>query len=169
MNFDHSLTVSTTPNICGIPVSVGSNSSIFSKTSGISSYTCKYYEWTSPTTGTVTLAFQLRNDHSIWYLDDVSVSEGTTEMLVNGGFESDSLSPGWIPSQPNGNCTVNSVGAQIISSSAHSGSHCLSDECNGVADQVSQSFVVTTGHTYYISFWAKGSGSSGISISVTLS
>ncbi len=51
------------------------------------------YEWTASTTGTGTVAFKLRNDPSDWYLDDVSVYDRTIQILVNGGFESGSLSP----------------------------------------------------------------------------
>jgi hypothetical protein len=46
----------------------------------------------------------------------------------------------------------------------------LEDECAGVADQVSQSFVAIAGQTYFISFWLIGSGNgSGVTASVTLS
>lgn len=170
LSFDHYLAVSTTSNICGTPVFVGTNSSLFAKTSSISSYTCKYFEWLSSTTGTVTLAFEFRNDAAPWYLDDISVSDGNAELLANGGFESGSFLPGWTRDIPNGNCTGGTIGAEVIPSSAHSGSYALRDRCNGLTDQVSQSFTVTTGQVYFISFWIKGSGSgSGITVSVTLS
>ena len=170
MDFDYCLAVTTTPHICGTPVSIGSSSSIFSQTSGISSYTCKYYQWTSSIKGTITLNFQLRNDASFWYLDDVSVSDENVEMLANGGFESGALSPGWIRSTPNGGCGGGTNGAEVVSSSAHTGIYALRNKCNGVADQLSQSFTVAAGQVYFISFWIKGSGSgSGVSVSVTLS
>ena len=170
MSVDRRLAVSTTPNICGTPVSVGTNSSLFAKTSGISSYTCKYFEWVSSTTGTVTLTFEFRNDAAPWYLDDISVSDGSIELLSNGGFESGSFLPGWTRDIPNGNCTGGTSGAEVIPSSVHSGSYAVRDRCSSLADQVSQSFTVMTGQVYFISFWIKGSGSgSGITVSVTLS
>jgi hypothetical protein len=103
-------------------------------------------------------------------MDDVSVSNGISEMLVNGGFESGSFSVGWTKSTPNGNCGITTTGASIVTSSCRTGSYCFSDGCGNVADQISQSFTVTSGQAYLISFWLKGSGSgSGVSVSVTLS
>jgi hypothetical protein len=186
-NFNYFLTAATTVNPCGTPVSLATSSSIYSSSSGSSSYTCHYFAWTASTTGSVTLAFQFRNDPNYWYMDDVSVSNETTELLVNGDFESGSLSPDWTTSTPNGQCS-GSTGAYLVSSSCRSGSYCLSDGCCGCSDQVSQSFAVTTGQIYFISFWLQlsvvggssygggramrgrggGSGNS-ISVSVTLS
>ncbi len=103
-------------------------------------------------------------------MDDVSVSNGTAEMLVNGGFESNSFSPGWTTSTPNGNCNSFTTGVQIVSSPCRSGSYCFSDGCGGRSDQMAQSFTVTAGQVYLISFWLKlGGGGSGVSVSVTLS
>ena len=116
-----------------------------------------------------TLAFQLRNDPGLWYIDDISVSNGTTEMLVNEGFESGSFSPGWTTSTPNGSCASGSTAPQVVNSSCNTGSYCLIDGCYSRVDQVSQSFMVTTGQAYFITFWLKNTGSgSGISVSVTL-
>ncbi len=169
-NFTYYLTATTTPNPCGTPISIGSSSSIYSALSGSNSYTCRYVAWTASTTGSVTLVFQFENDPDEWHMDDVSVSNGTTEMLLNGGFESGSLSPSWTVSTPNGACNLFAYGAAIDTSSCRSGSYCLSDGCGGRTDQISQSFGVTAGEIYFISFWLKQGGSgSGISVSVTLS
>ncbi len=46
--------------------------------------TCHVYAWTSTVTGTVTLAFQFRHDAAYWYLDDVSVYNNGSQMLING-------------------------------------------------------------------------------------
>jgi hypothetical protein len=46
--------------------------------------TCHVYTWTSPVTGTVTLAFQLRHDPAYWYFEDVSVYNNGSQMLING-------------------------------------------------------------------------------------
>ena len=82
------------------PIYVGSSSLLFEIWTfvGFSSYSCRTYRWTSNITGVVTLSFELRHDPGYWFLDAVSVlRERTDEMLVNGGFETGSLSP-WGPS-----------------------------------------------------------------------
>ena len=100
----------------------------------------------------MTLAFLLRNDPSNWYLDDVSVYDGGTQMLVNGGFESGSLSP-WVVTLPNGPCLFGSPHGQVCNTLSHTGSYDYCDGCNTVADEVSQSFMAIAGSTYVISFW----------------
>ena len=128
---------------------------------------CHAYQWTSPTTGLVTLAFQLRHDPVDWYLDDVSVYNGATQLLSNGGFETGSLSP-WVVTKPNGNCGA--FGARTDTSSPRSGSRNIKDGSNGCADQVSQQFSATAGQIYVVSFWLRSGGTgTGISASVTLS
>jgi hypothetical protein len=47
-------------------------------------------------------------------MDDVSVSNGTAEMLLNGDFESGFFSPGWTKSMPNGNCAVQLVPKSLV-------------------------------------------------------
>lgn len=150
------------------PSSVGSATTLYSTSSGGgTTYTCFAYQWTSPTTGLVTLAFQLRHDPSYWYLDDVSVYGGATQMLSNGGFETGSLSP-WVRTTPNGNCA--GAPGQVSSSTPHSGTYGLRDGSNGCADQISQQFTATAGQIYIVSFWLKSGGTgSGISALVTLS
>jgi hypothetical protein len=152
-------------------VFVGATSNIFSTSARNYSYTCKYVEWISSTNGTVSLVFQLRNDPAKWYIDDVSVLNTTTEMLINGGFETGSFTPGWTKSMPNGMCGGGSTSAQVNSSSCRTGTYCLNDGCLGVTDQISQSFVVITGHSYFVSFWlvSDATGFGTVSVSVTLS
>jgi len=165
----HFSTETTTISPCGTPVDIGNSSTIYSVTSGSNSYTCRYVAWTVSTTGNVTLVFQFRHLPGIWYMDDVSVSDGTTELLLNGGFESGTLSPGWTRRTPNGQCTGTSAG--VNTSNCRNGTYCFRDGCDNVADEISQSFPVTAGQIYYISFWLKqsdGSGS-GIFANVTLS
>lgn len=125
------------------------------------------YEWVSPRTGLVTLAFQFRHDPDFWYLDDVSVYNGPTQMLSNEGFESGSLSP-WVRTTPNGVCS--GTQASVSSVSPRRGTYSLRDGSNGCADQVSQQFLATNGQTYVVSFYLK-SGLSGSSTTalVTLS
>ena len=168
IDVNHCLLPSITPVPSGTPVFVGSASNIFSTTSAINSYTCEYFQWVSPTTGNVTLTFQFENDPYTWYMDDVSVSDGNCEMLVNGDFESGSVSPGWTTSTPNGNC-VYGDNAAVGTSDCYTGSYCLADGCYGVADQISQSFVAIGGQSYFVSFWLQGaSGYGTVSVNVTL-
>lgn len=163
------ISIATTPTPPCVPTSVGSASTLYSTTSntGGGSYTCFAYEWTSPTTGLVTLAFQLRHDPNYWFLDDVSVYGGVTQMILNGGFESGSLSP-WVRTTPFGSC--NGSPGQVTSSSPRTGSESVSDGSNGCADQISQQFTATAGQIYIVSFWLQsGSSGSGVSATVKLS
>jgi hypothetical protein len=145
----------TTPVPPCTPTNVSSSSTLLSISSvNNTGYTCYAYEWTAPNTGMVTLAFQFRNDPVTWYLDDVSVYDGGTEMLVNGGFESGSLSP-WAVTFPNGPCVGGSPPGQLCNTTSHTGSYDYCDGCNTVADQVSQSFMATAGQVYVISFWLR--------------
>ncbi|CAF4107740.1 unnamed protein product [Adineta steineri] len=169
---DYTVNILTyTPSIPTPPcaaVSVGTNSSLYRASSGPTIYTCKTYSWTSPRTGTVTLAFQLRNDPDYWYVDDISVYNKGVQMLVNGGFESGPASPGWTLSTPYGTC---STPGKINTVSPRTGLYSLQDGSSScTADQISQSFAVIAGQTYVVSFYIKtGLTGSVISISVTLS
>ena len=118
----------------------------------------------------------IRNDHSgfskclmipvNWYVDDVSVYNKNVQMLVNGGFETGSSSPGWAVTTPNGVCgTAGAVNSGI----PRTGTYSFKDGSVGCADQLSQSFPVIAGQVYVVSFWIEMGGSgSGISISVIL-
>jgi hypothetical protein len=89
-------------------------------------------------------------------------------MLVNGGFETGSLSP-WIRTPPNGTCSGGAPG-QVRSMSPRSGAYCLTDGSNGCPDKISQTFMATAGYVYIVGFWLKSGGSgSVISAQVTLS
>jgi hypothetical protein len=135
--------------------------------STLTTYQCFAYDWTSPTTGLVTLAFQLRSDPSSWYLDDVSVYDGANQMISNGGFETGSLSP-WIVTSPNGHCA--GPATYVGTLSPHNGTYSLIDGSNGCADQVSQQFTATAGDIYVVSFWLEvGSTTPPLSAQVTLS
>ncbi|CAF4107274.1 unnamed protein product [Rotaria sp. Silwood2] len=162
-------TSTTTPTPPCTPTSVGSASTLYTTSSGSgTSYTCFAYEWTSPTTGLVTLAFELRHDPDLWFLDDVSVYAGAVQMLSNTGFETGSLSP-WVRTTPYGSCW-GTAGHSCSSYSSHSGNYEICDGSNGCADRISQQFMATAGQVYIVSFWLKsGSTGSTISAKVTLS
>ncbi len=160
--------IATTPTPPCTPTSVGSNSTLYSATpTTASQYQCLAYDWTSPTTGLVTLAFQFRNDPGNWYLDDVSVYDGGTQMLSNGGFETGSLSP-WVRTTPHGNCA--GLAANVTNTTPNTGNYSLIDGSYGCADQVSQQFTATAGDIYVVSFWLEvGSTTPPLSAQVTLS
>lgn len=164
----HELNIATTPLPPCPPTSVGSASILYSVNSTTATpYTCMAYEWISPTTGLVTLAFQLRHDPNFWFLDDVSVINGVTQMLSNEGFETGNLSP-WVRTTPNGAC--GGAPTAVTSASSRSGSFSLRDSSNGCTDQISQAFNATSGRIYIVSFWLKSGASGSITTAlVTLS
>jgi hypothetical protein len=147
------------------PTSVGNSSILWTTNTGMSwSYTPQAYSWTASTTGTVSLQFQFQNEPGLWYLDTVSVFDGGTQMLENGGFDTGVLSP-WIRTTPNGNnCGGQEAAVTNAYGDAQSGSYDLWDGQDYCYDQVEQSFNVTAGDTYVISFWLKSTASSGSNI-----
>ena len=161
------LLLAATPTPPCSAVSVGSASSLFTASAGISTYTCKTYSWTAPASGSATLAFQLRNDASYSSIDDVTVYNRGVQMLANGDFESGFASPGWTLSSPNGACGTPGAVSNITS---RTGTYSFKDGSTGCADQIAQSIPVIGGQIYIVSFWIQllGSGS-GITASVTLS
>ena len=87
-------------------------------------------------------------------------------MLVNGDFETGSLSP-WVITSVNGPCS--SIPGQICTGNVYGGTYEYCDGCSRIPDELSQSFTATAGHVYVVSFWlATGSTGSGISLEVTL-
>ncbi|CAF3385774.1 unnamed protein product [Rotaria socialis] len=85
---------------------------------------------------TVTFAFQVDDDPGIWDLDDVSLKQTLgIELMLNGGFESGSLSPTW-----NTSCTVQCTGISSQGSGGgpggistvylHTGTYNYRDRCN---------------------------------------
>ena len=126
-----------------------------------STYACQAYSWTANTTGTVYLQFRLQQSPGRWYLDDVSVFDGGTQLLLNGGFESGTLSP-WVRTTPNGPSCSGQIAAVTNSGGlAHTGSWFLWDGQINCYDQVEQAFNVIAGKTYVISYWLRSTTTSG--------
>jgi hypothetical protein len=87
-----------------------------------------------------------------WHLDDVSILDenmSNSEMLVNGGFENGTLT-GW-QLLCISNC-LSSSGA-ISNSPCNTGLFCYQDGCKNEFDFLRQSFSMTIGHTYTLSFY----------------
>ncbi|CAF2666528.1 unnamed protein product [Rotaria sp. Silwood2] len=90
-------------------------------------------------------------------------------MLVNGGFETGSLSS-WSVSFPYGACQNGNFHGIICSPRTHSGSYSYCDGCYAVTDKLSQSFMAVAGDVYIVSFWLEtgSTANSGISATVTI-
>ncbi|CAF3267648.1 unnamed protein product [Rotaria socialis] len=117
------------------------------------------------------ISFAFREDLGFFLLDDVSVvniNAPSVQLIVNGAFETGSLSSPWMYYNPYGA----SVPGFILSNSvnltwdgipflAHSGSYCYCDGAVTYADYLSQTFPTKVGDTYNISYWLynRGSGS----------
>ena len=154
----------TMVSTCPSPIDVGNASTLCATTVADSTmYTCHNFTWTASKNGSVSFVMRLRHDPDKWCIDDVSILADGTEMLANGGFETGSLSP-WSWTEPNGTCSGTKAAVTSSSGVARTGSNGLWDGSVGCFDQVAQSFNVTKGAIYQISFWLKSTntGSNGI-------
>ena len=107
-------------------------------------------------TGPVTLefGFQAKNGVKTWHLDDVSIVDrnaSNSEMLINGNFETGTLI-GWQVLCSSQNCGT-SNGTIAFPPSCHTGSYCYEGGCRGAYDFLRQTFIVTIGDVYTLSFW----------------
>ncbi|CAF2040782.1 unnamed protein product [Rotaria magnacalcarata] len=121
--------------------------------------TFSYYSFAYIATQTcVTLSFGFQQDPNYWTLDDVSVNDGVSNILINGDFEAGSAYTGW--------SGVN----HLSTTGCYSGSYCYRDGTVGSLDYVSQSLTLTVGHTYTVSFYlSTGTGSSGVYANIIIS
>ncbi|CAF1500214.1 unnamed protein product [Rotaria sp. Silwood1] len=123
-------------------------------------YQMQTYTYTATFTGMNILEFGFKavNQIKTWHLDDVSLIDknaSNAEMLVNGGFENGSL-VGWQMLCSNNNCGL-TVG-NITQSNCHTGSYCYEGACQNAYDFLRQTFSVTSGHVYILSFWLYTNG-----------
>jgi len=98
----------------------------------------------------LTIEFLLREDVSNWFIDDVSITQGNGELVINGGFESNLT--GWTAISSAGNLAITPLSVQSIGS-AHAGSSYLYSEAKTTFDRVKQTVNVTQGQNVNISFW----------------
>ena len=87
---------------------------------------------------------------SNWYFDDVSIRQGNSELLINGGFESNFT--GWTVSSSISNLSITPL-AMTSPGSAHTGSVYLYSEAKYASDHIKQTVSVSQGQDVNISFW----------------
>ncbi|CAF0862680.1 unnamed protein product [Rotaria sordida] len=105
----------------------------------------------------LTIQFQLQEQVSHWYIDEVSMIQSNGELIINGGFESNLT--GWtvIPST---NLSVTSY-AHVAPGAARFGSAYLYSEAVSGPDYIKQTFNVVQGQNVNVSFWWLDEGGVG--------
>ncbi|CAF1025201.1 unnamed protein product [Adineta steineri] len=157
----------TTANMSCIP----STNYILSYTTSPLSYTQQIYNFTAQYSGFATLefGFKAKNPAFTWHLDDVSIIDTSAlniEMLVNGNFENGTLI-GWQILCSSNNC--GGTGSSIVQTTCHTDSFCYEGTCAGNYDYLRQSFSITIGHIYTLSFWVYTDGHSDQAAYVNIS
>ncbi|CAF1593401.1 unnamed protein product [Didymodactylos carnosus] len=96
-----------------------------------------------------------RNDANYWFLDDVSVKKigNTTNLIVNGGFETGDIT-GWDYTDPYGV----SYRGTATSMGYYTGAYSYTGGESYAVDFISQTFNVTIGAVYNVSYWLTGQG-----------
>ncbi|CAF3707319.1 unnamed protein product [Rotaria sp. Silwood1] len=111
-----------------------------------------------PNRTVIEFGFKAVNQVKTWHLDDVSLKDknaSNAEMLVNGGFENGSL-VGWQVLCSSIICGT--TAGNITQSNCHTGSYCYEGACQNAYDFLRQTFSVTSGHVYILSFWLYTNG-----------
>ena len=96
----------------------------------------------------LTIRFKLQEDVSQWYFDDVSIRQGSGELLNNGGFESNLT--GWTVTLASNSSVTTFVD---VLGTAHSGSAYLRSQSSTAPDYLAQTVSVVQGQNVNISFW----------------
>ncbi len=146
---------------CSSPSSVGR---IFGFT--INSVTLAYVLYSygfiaNSTSATLTFAIDGENGGAghYWLLDSISVNytNTSTNVLVNGGFETGTFA-GWTQyCNTNANCGGTNLFGQITTNPCQAGSYCYVDKCDqgGSVDYLIQSFPTVIGDYYIVSFYVR--------------
>ncbi len=152
---------------CSSPSSVGQIFSFTTNTVTLT-YTLYSYGFTA-NSSSATLTFALDGENGgaghYWLLDNISVNctNTSTNVLINGGFETGDFT-GWTQfCNTNANCGGGSKVGQITTSPCYSGTYCYMDKCgqNGPVDYLIQSFPTVIGDYYVISFYVRAGAATG--------
>ncbi|CAF3794904.1 unnamed protein product [Rotaria socialis] len=127
-------------------------------------YTYFQYLYVATSTST-TMMLALRQDPSYWCLDDISVTNNSSQLWQDGGFEQSPLTQYYTYCNPNGASASGSISATCT----HSGSYSFYDGSVGYSDYLSQTFTTVVGSTYNITFWLQSMGGPANSFLVIIS
>ena len=146
--------ISKTLSFLGSPTQSFQQPSFSPSSVGSNMWTQYSYSYLATTSAHVTLKFSFRaNADFSWQLDDVSVrDQASTEMLSNGDFESSTSLSRWTRTS---SCPFLGTGPYcgLSTSACHSSNKCYFHSYIFSAESVYQSFNVTSGQVYDVSFW----------------
>jgi hypothetical protein len=151
---------------CSSPSSIGQLLNL-SSSSAPTTYTRYTYGFTASSSSAI-LTFVMSGDpgpgHNYWLLDSVSVNHtnASTSVLINGGFDTGTLT-GWTQyCATNANCGTGDYG-QLTTGVSYQGTYCYVDKCSPATqfDYLTQSFTTVNGDYYIISFYLMNVGGGG--------
>ena len=142
---------------CLVPCLSNSSSTTLLNAQNISTTNYTFYSYSYKTCATsATITFAFRHDVDSWCLDDVAVWNGSSNVLVNGGFEIGTYA-GWNHQNPSNNTNPGTVSYGYGSVLPRTGSYAYIDGIYGNVDYLSQTFTTTPYYPYNISFWLRSS------------
>lgn len=117
----------------------------------------RYVYTFQPTSASATIEFAMNKaaGAGVFYIDNVSVYDvdTSTEKIINGGFETGSLS-GWTVSCLS-SCTGSASLIQL--GTGYQGTYCYVNYCLTNLIHLSQTISTTVGHVYTVSYYARSS------------
>lgn len=113
----------------------------------------KFYSFSYQTCArSAKLTFAFQQDIDAWCLDDITVSNGTHNLILNGGFETGNLMP-WVYENPRNLSFPGGISQAWSNHNARSGIYFYSDGVYNGFDYLSQNFSTIPMFQYNISFW----------------
>ena len=120
----------------------------------ISSINYAFYSYSYKTcASSATLTFGFRHDVDSWFLDDVSVSDGSSNLVINGGFELSIV--GWSSYTQGGTSSGGGPNIGWLGNPPHSGVLCYQNGIYNDVEYLSQTFPTVPNFQYNISFWLR--------------